>query len=430
MNLRRALLALALTASGLAWGQPADAPERVARLSYVEGEVRFQGASESPTNTLPDRPLIPGDQLTTGPGGRAELAFGSAAIRLDEGSELSVTDLQERTVRVELAGGTASVHLYELLEDETFEIETPNAYVALREPGEYRLDITPGGATDLSVRAGAAEVVTAGGPVRVAGGQRVRLEGSQALASLVTPQPADAFDNWVLEREVQLAEAAPPRDEGEEYEGEETLDDYGEWRDDPAYGRVWMPSYAYGGYDPFGTGYWAHTGYSYTWVNPMPWGRYTDHCGRWNWSNRHNRWVWVDDRPRPVRPPQVARRDGLIERVMDKARDRGIVPEARRASGSRSDAVAQSRTVAPSREPARRVSNRGNAVERAVAAARSAQTAAAARPRSAPTAQPSSTPPARPARPSSSSSSSRPVTRTSSSSTTNTNKSFGKPHPP
>ena len=106
------------------------------------------------------------------------------------------------------------------------------------------------------MRSGNAEVATAGGPVRVADGQRVRLEGRAEFASLVTPRAADDFDEWVLEREVQFAESAPPPGEpSDDYEyGNETLDQYGEWRDEPSYGRVWMPSYAYGGYDPFSHG--------------------------------------------------------------------------------------------------------------------------------------------------------------------------------
>ncbi len=84
MLLRPALLVLALTASSLAWGEASDPPDRVVRLSYVEGEVTFQGAQETARHELPDRPLIPGDRLTTERGGRAELSLGTATIRLDE----------------------------------------------------------------------------------------------------------------------------------------------------------------------------------------------------------------------------------------------------------------------------------------------------------------------------------------------------------
>ena len=202
MKLRPALLALALAASSLAWSAPPDAPARVAQLSYVEGGLEFQAASEPPTSALPDRPLLPGDRLVTRRDGRAELAFGTAVMRLDERSELLVSDLDEMAVRVQLTAGSASLHLRELLEDESFEIATPNAAIAFQAPGEYRVDVGDDGATDFTVRTGAAEIATAAGPVRVADGQRVRLAGSEAVATLTSPQPADAFDDWVLEREV------------------------------------------------------------------------------------------------------------------------------------------------------------------------------------------------------------------------------------
>ena len=251
-------------------------------------------------SALPDRPLNPGDRLATLRDGRAELALGSATLRLDESTAVTIADLDASTVRLELAAGTASLHLREFLEGETFEVVTLNTTIAFQTPGEYRVDITPSGATELTVRAGNAEVATAGGPVRVADGQRVRLEGRAEFASLVTPRAADDFDEWVLEREVQFAETAPPPGEpsdGDEY-GNETLDQYGEWRDEPDYGRVWMPSYAYGGYDPFSHGYWQRSSFGYSWYDPMPWSAYTFNYGRWTYLDHLNRWCWVPERRR------------------------------------------------------------------------------------------------------------------------------------
>src|SRR5262245_16501195 len=139
---RPAFLVLALAASSLAWGQEAaDAPARFARLSYVEGPVTFRAGDALPSSSLPDRPLESGDRIVTRNGGRAELAFGTATIRLDEESELAITDLGEADVRVELIAGSASVTLRDLLEDESFEIATPNAGIALIEPGEFRVDV-------------------------------------------------------------------------------------------------------------------------------------------------------------------------------------------------------------------------------------------------------------------------------------------------
>jgi len=303
MKLTAILLVLALTASSLAWGEPLETPARIARLGYVEGQAAFNAAREPATSALPDRPLIPGDRLVTKAGGRAELTLGNATVRLDERTELSISTLDATTVRVELNHGTVSVHLRELYDDETFAVATPNTTLTLRLPGEYRIAVPTDGTTDLTVRGGAADGLTAGGPVRVAEGQRVRFEGRQALASLVTPRSADAFDDWVLEREVQLADLEPSSEQyarGDEYR---ELDNYGEWYDEPSYGRVWMPSYAYGGYDPFRYGHWQQYGSSFLWVNSMPWGSHTFHQGRWAYLNHRNRWCWVPGRRIPTGQP-------------------------------------------------------------------------------------------------------------------------------
>ena len=194
MKLSRTLPVLALAASSLAWGEPLDSPGRIARLGYVEGQVAFQAAQERANSALPDRPLIPGDRLVTEAGGRAELTLGTATVRLDERTELSISTLDATTVRVELDRGTVSVHLRELYDDEIFAVVTPNTTLTLREPGEYRIAVPSDSTTELTVRGGSADGLTAGGPVRVADGQRVRFEGRQALASLATPRSADAFE--------------------------------------------------------------------------------------------------------------------------------------------------------------------------------------------------------------------------------------------
>jgi hypothetical protein len=57
-----------------------------------------------------------------------------------------------------------------------------------------------------------------------------------------------------------------------------------------------MPSYAYGGWDPFGYGSWQHVGYGYAWVDPMPWSYYTNYGGHWAYLHHLDRWCWVPAR--------------------------------------------------------------------------------------------------------------------------------------
>jgi hypothetical protein len=309
IKLRSAFLFLALAASAVAVADPAALPDRILRLGYVEGAVEYQPAAvanvaapaRAGKNSLPASPLVPGDVLSTGADGRAELSLGTASIRLAPDTRLAVDALDESTVRLALERGTANLMVRELAEDETLAIATPGTTVTLREPGEYRLDVTSDLATDISVRHGVAEMESAGGPVRIADGQRALLAGADAYASLIAPRPTDGFDEWVLDREVQLADAAPPPPQYDDAGQPDyaALDDYGEWVDEPSYGRVWMPSYAYGGYTPFSYGSWTHTSYGgYSWYDSMPWGYYTGYGygGRWAYLHDRNRWCWVPPR--------------------------------------------------------------------------------------------------------------------------------------
>jgi hypothetical protein len=169
--------------------------------------------------------------------------------------------------------------------------------------------------------------------VRVAAGQRVRIEGRDAIARLETPRPADAFDDWVLERELLLAEAEPARYTPYEGDRYNELDRYGEWYDEPRYGRVWMPGYGYSGWSPYGSGYWQRVGSGWGWYDPAPWGFSTYYGGRWTYLRDRDRWCWV---PTRHAPRHVARDD---DRPYGYPRYRDMPESAPRTLDARSDAV-------------------------------------------------------------------------------------------
>jgi hypothetical protein len=76
---------------------------------------------------------------------------------------------------------------------------------------------------------------------------------------------------------------------------ESELSAYGEWFDDPQYGRVWSPSPAAVGADfaPYATGgHWSLTQYGWTWASDYPWGWAPFHYGRWV-TLASRGWAWV-----------------------------------------------------------------------------------------------------------------------------------------
>ncbi|MGQ0835283.1 MAG: FecR domain-containing protein, partial [Gammaproteobacteria bacterium] len=187
-------LALALAVSGAAFSDAADPPSRAGRLSYLQGEVVMQPESGAPEDAERNRPLTLGDRLMTSRGSRAELSLGTASIRLDESTDLLIANLDDDIAQIELNSGTVGIHVRELREAEVFEIDTPNAAVTLRRPGDYRVAVDPQGATILAVRTGEAELDGGQGAIRLSDRQELRFTGIEQLADVTALGPLTAFD--------------------------------------------------------------------------------------------------------------------------------------------------------------------------------------------------------------------------------------------
>src|SRR6201981_717308 len=102
--------ALAQDQPPLQQGGENDPPSRAARLSYISGTVSFQpGSVEDWVPATLNRPMTTGDRLWTEPGARAEVNVGSAAVRLNGRTNLTVLNLDDRNVQLEVSIGTVSV---------------------------------------------------------------------------------------------------------------------------------------------------------------------------------------------------------------------------------------------------------------------------------------------------------------------------------
>ena len=303
MSLRLPAFLLALTVTSLAFGEDVDPPGRVARLSTIEGNVTFQAEdAQTPEQAEINRPVTSGDRVLTETGSRAELSFGTAAVRLDERTDLSISNLDEDIAQIELNSGAMSVHLRELSQGDTFEIDTPNATIRLTQPGDYRVDVGSDGASTLSVRNGNAEIDSGSGAVHVHDQQQARLSAQGRYADVVVLGAPDAFDDWSMDRERQLQDTESERYVSREVVGYEDLDRYGSWSSDPEYGEVWAPSVVDVGWAPYTYGRWTWVGrWGWTWVDRSPWGFAPFHYGRWAYLHQRQRWCWVPG-PRHRRP--------------------------------------------------------------------------------------------------------------------------------
>src|SRR5476649_1688035 len=131
----------------------ADPPSRAARLGYMSGAVSFSPAGESDwVQATINRPLTTGDRLWADAGGRAEIQVGGAMIRMNAGTGVSILNLDDRIVQLQLTQGTLNVRVRRLEPNGVFEVDTPNLAFTLRQPGEYRIAVDPeGNATDIVV---------------------------------------------------------------------------------------------------------------------------------------------------------------------------------------------------------------------------------------------------------------------------------------
>lgn len=285
----------------LANRQSPDPPDRVARLSYREGNVSVRpGGTAEWVDATRNRPLTSGDSVWTGAGGRAELHVGSAALRLDAQTWLELLEVGSDTVQVKITSGTLSVRVRELDEAEEFEIDTPDAAISLLREGEYRIDV-PAEGTRITVRRGMADVTGSGSAAVIRAGQRLQMPGGAVTA----PLPSDAFDSFCLHRDQRedralVTKRLPPR-----MVGYEDLDEHGDWRVDVAFGMVWCPRGVASGWGPYRFGHWVWIEpWGWTWVDDAPWGFAPFHYGRWVHSNH---WCWVPGpfHRRPIYAPAL-----------------------------------------------------------------------------------------------------------------------------
>jgi hypothetical protein len=280
-------------------GAMADPPNRAVDIRYISGEVSVQpGGVNDWVAAVVNRPLTTADRVWTDKDSRAELHLGTAALRMNSETSLTLTNVGDQNVQVELDQGTLNLHIRKLYDGEIYEVDTPNLAFTVTKSGEYRFDVDPnGGTTFVTVWKGEGEATGEGNGVRVRSGERASFTNGTSLEHQITEAPGfDGFDDWSRIRNEREDRSVSARYVSPDVIGYEDLDDYGTWRELPDYGAVWVPTHVEPGWAPYHDGHWAWVEpWGWTWVDDAPWGFAPCHYGRWVYTGGY--WGWA---PGPV----------------------------------------------------------------------------------------------------------------------------------
>ena len=289
-----------------------DPPTRVARLNFIQGSVSYQPGGDDQQEWVaadPNRPLTTGDNLWSEENSRGELHIGSTAVRLGAQTGISILNLDDNTIQLQLTQGLIEVHVRGYDPNNSYEIDTPNLAFTIYAPGKYRIQTDSDGySTMILVRDGAGQVTGGGQSYDLNPNQMYTFSGTDQLAYDVQPAMGpDPFETWSASRDMREDASASSRYVSRDMDGYYDLDDNGDWQNDPEYGPVWIPRNVVVGWAPYHDGHWVWVApWGWTWVDSQPWGFAPFHYGRWTLV-RGSYWGWVPGPPavRPVYAPAL-----------------------------------------------------------------------------------------------------------------------------
>ena len=294
-----AFMILAMFFAVRSFADQGDPPDRVVRLSYMDGAVSFEPAGENDwSQATLNYPLTTGDRLWTDVNARAELETGNVAIRMSQQTDLTETNITDQLMQYGLAEGTLRIRVFTLQPDHTVEIDTPNAAITILQPGSYRIETYPNqNETVVTVNSGEVQVTGDNINQLVDSNQAVQLTGTNPVQlQWIAVAGPDSFDQWSSERDQKYQNAQARQYVSPEVPGYYDLDGYGSWANETEYGPVWYPASVPAGWCPYRFGRWVWVEpWGWTWVDDAPWGFAPFHYGRWALFGP--RWGWI---PGPI----------------------------------------------------------------------------------------------------------------------------------
>lgn len=299
-----------------------NGPIRLARFSFLRGSVTWRSVSvdaDSPidgndgeadwTDAALNMPLQQGAQIWVSDNSRAELQFDDGSrLRLNANTLITLqtlySDADGEFTQINLSSGETYLRL-----THKYAVYLINSLLgSVKASGPARLRIGSGDNFQVGVRQGNAAVVEANKKNRLLNAKQylsvtaeIAVDGADRSYTPVQNLPLpDEWDRWNIARDQELDGYG----KSVTYQSVpssivlcvDNLDLYGAWRDDAAYGRVWVPTVSETGWRPYSHGQWTWVQpWGWTWVGAEPWGWAPYHYG--TWFHASYGWGW---RPGPA----------------------------------------------------------------------------------------------------------------------------------
>ena len=188
--------------------QNADDPTHgVARISVIQGEVNVKrGDSGDVVAAALNAPLMSQDHIETADGSRSEIQFDAAnMVRLAPNTDVALADVQRGRYQLQVGAGTI---IFRVIRDSQAEaeIDTPSISVRPTGRGIIRVSVGQDGATEVTVRSGAATIFSPSGSQPLHSGQTMLVRGTSADPEFQVEAEVsrDQFDDWSNNRDQQL----------------------------------------------------------------------------------------------------------------------------------------------------------------------------------------------------------------------------------
>src|SRR5271166_5884611 len=151
----------------------------VARISIINGDVSVRrGDSGDVVAAALNAPLLAQDRVLTGSASRAEIQLDSAnVIRAGANSEVRMAGLDRKNYQIQVATGIITFTVLRP-SDAVVELDTPNVSVKPLKNGAYRITVREDGSSEITVRAGEAEIFSPQGSQRLQQGQTMQARGN------------------------------------------------------------------------------------------------------------------------------------------------------------------------------------------------------------------------------------------------------------